>query len=253
MFRDNLFMITCAARTGSTLLTSYLQSHPDILCHGEIYAPSHVNDLLGRYSIRNRPGTGLDQALLHYRNTHPYHFLYKIAWDTQGRKVAGFKLKHDELVQPRMARVRHIVQEDQDIKIIHLRRQNSLARYLSWYVVNHVTGVTMRLEGQEIPVVKPVRLQPLECLANFEETDRQYSFFQKLFTGHPIYEVSYEELVSQRSQTILAEIQAFLGISQQVMTTRMLKLSSDNLNEAIENFDELKDFFKGTKYASFFE
>ncbi|NES73345.1 MAG: sulfotransferase, partial [Okeania sp. SIO2D1] len=32
------FIITCAPRTGSTMLRMMLNSHPEIACHGEVIA-----------------------------------------------------------------------------------------------------------------------------------------------------------------------------------------------------------------------
>ena len=48
--RQGLYLITCAARTGSSLLETSLLSHPDIQSHGEVYDPNRVNALRGRYT-----------------------------------------------------------------------------------------------------------------------------------------------------------------------------------------------------------
>ncbi|MGB7059598.1 MAG: sulfotransferase [Geitlerinemataceae cyanobacterium] len=245
-------MITCAARTGSTLLQSYLQSHPEILCHGEIYAKNNINAILGIYGQKQKSDPEYEKELIAYRENNPHTFLYKIAFDRQDRKIVGFKLKHDELVLPNFAETRHLLQEDTDVKIIHLSRTNLLARYLSWYLVNKVTGVTMRLEGQDLPETEMIRLDPKECLANFEEAERRYAFFQTMFANHQIYEVSYEDLVGEEREGVLDELQDFLGVAHHPLTTKMVKLGKEDLSEAIENFDELSEFFKETRYGSFF-
>lgn len=252
MFRNDTFMITCAARTGSTLLMSYLQSHPEILCHGEIYGVKEVGGILGTYGKCQQEDPEYKKALKDYRDQQPHTFLYKIALDRQGHKNVGFKLKHDELVRPYMAQTRHLIQADTDIKIIHLRRDNLLARYLSWYLVNYVTGVTMRLEGQELPETKKVNLNPAKCLANFQEAERRYAFFKGMFSKHPTFEVSYEELIGDQREDTLKYIQEFLGVKHCNLGTKMVKLGKDDLHEVIENYEELKQFFEKTKYASFF-
>lgn len=252
MLRNDTFMITCAARTGSTLLVSYLQSHPDILCHGEIYAPKELNGLHGIYRKRQNKDAEYRKNLKQCRNERPNTFLYKIALDRQGQKIVGFKLKHDELVCPYVAQTRHLIQEDTDIKIIHLRRENLLAKYLSWYLVNHVTGVTMKLEGQPLPETKPIKLDPAQCLANFQVSEQRYAFFVKMFAKHPTLEVSYEELTNDSREQKLREIQDFLGVNRHSLTTKMIKLGKKDLSETIENYEELKKYFHNTKYTDFF-
>lgn len=251
--RQNMFMITCAARTGSSLMVSYLQSHPNILCHGEIYAPDNANALLGVYNRRRNAEIDYGEKLVQYRDNHPHTFLYKVAFDCQDREFVGFKLKHDELVLPSMAETRHLIQEDTDIKIIHLRRENLLARYLSWYLVNHVTGVTMRIKGEELPKHQKVTLDPQKCLSNFEEAMRRYNFFKKMFSSHQVFEVTYEQLTGDNKTKIIQDIQDFLGVERSGLKTKMVKIGKKDLSETIENFDELKLFFGGTVHEIYFD
>ena len=251
--RSNTFMITCPARTGSTLLTSYLQSHPEILCHGEIYAREHVRDILGIYNKLQRENPEYGEALRNYRDNHPLAFLYKIALDRQARKVVGFKLKHDELVRPYMKQTRDLIQKDTDIKIIHLRRENLLERYLSWYIVNHVTGITMRVKGQSLPKIDQVKLDPNQCQENFEQTEKRYDFFKQIFIDHPVLEVTYEELISEQKQQKLSEIQEFLGVKHIDLSSKLIKVTQKDVSETIENYGELRDFFSNTKYSKFFK
>ena len=251
--RSDTFMISCPARTGSTLLTSYLQSHPQILCHGEIYAPEHVREILGTYNQLQQDNPDYGEALRNYRDNQPLAFLYKIALDRQARKVVGFKLKHDELVRPYMKQTRDLIQKDTDIKIIHLRRENLLERYLSWYIVNHVTGITMRVKGQSLPKIDQVKLDPNKCQENFEQTEKRYDFFKQIFINHPVLEVTYEELVSEQKRQKLSEIQDFLAVKHINLSSKLVKVIQKDVRKTIENYGELRDFFSNTKYSKFFK
>ena len=48
--RDDLYMITCAARNRGSFLETSLLSHPDIMSHGEASPPTHVGSLRGIYT-----------------------------------------------------------------------------------------------------------------------------------------------------------------------------------------------------------
>jgi len=41
-YRDNIYMITCPARSGSTMLVHLLRSHPDIISHDEVFASAGI-------------------------------------------------------------------------------------------------------------------------------------------------------------------------------------------------------------------
>src|SRR5207245_10681749 len=102
------------------------------------------------------------------KDRDPIKFLYKIVLDLQGKKAVCFKLKHDELVLPEYKVLRDEIVNDRDFRIIHLRRENLLRRYLSHYVANRVTGVTLVVRSQTIPEVQPVVLDPHDCKKDFE-------------------------------------------------------------------------------------
>jgi len=44
--RAGLFMITCPARVGSSMLVNALQTHPAIVCHMEIFNPARVEGFM---------------------------------------------------------------------------------------------------------------------------------------------------------------------------------------------------------------
>ena len=52
--RDNGFMITCPARSGSSMLVHLLRSHPEICAHDEVFSPDKVRGLSGKYLQRSR-------------------------------------------------------------------------------------------------------------------------------------------------------------------------------------------------------
>jgi hypothetical protein len=150
-FRDNIYMITSPARSGSTMLVHLLRSHPEICSHGEVFSPQKITGITGTYLQKSRQQPDFIDRLSAERNRDPIKFLYKIALDLQGKKAVCFKLKHDELSLPEYKTLRDEIVNDTDFRIIHLRREDLLRRYLSHYIVNHFTHVTMAVHGQVVP------------------------------------------------------------------------------------------------------
>ena len=250
--RDDLYMITCAARTGSSFLETSLLSHPDIMSHGEVYPPTHVGSLRGIYT----PLTQDDDSrmeLTKYRDSNQTAFLYKYVYDSQGHRRVGHKFKHEELLLPKFAETREALRRDTDIKIIHLRRENLFQRFVSAWVVNKVTGVTEIHSDDERPRVESVEIPPQACRDNFDQTGARYRFFQKFFSEHPVYELTYEQLVGAERGRFLMEVQSFLGVEPKSLTSQLKKVTTPSMRSIVNNYDELKEHFAASPYAVFFE
>ncbi len=221
--RENIFMIACPARSGSTFLVTLLRSHPHILCHGEVLVGNGITGISGAYGVKSRENPKILEQLADERRENFERFLYKYVLDGQSKQVVGFKLKSDELVLPEYKKVKNVVVSDRDIAILHLNRRNLLARYLSWHVVNHVTGVTLVHEKHNVPNVPSVRLDPNACLHDFEVTRERETFTRNLFKDHRLIEVVYEDLASA-NQHVFHDICDFLGVSRQFLTSVTQKI-----------------------------
>jgi hypothetical protein len=234
------------------MLVQLLRSHPDICSHAEVLSGNKITGVTGTYRRKSLEQPDFIDRLTIERDRDPVKFLYKIVLDLQGKKVVGFKLKHDELVLPEYKRLRDEIVSDLDFRIIHLRRQNLLRRYLSWYIANNVTHVTLAVEGDAIPEMPSVKLDPGACQHDFETMQRQADEFRQLFARHPNFSIVYEEIVRGESGK-LASLLDFLGVSQRKLTTTTKKLGADSLRSAIINFDELRSYFVGSPFAEFFD
>src|SRR5205814_3567348 len=250
--RDNGFMITCPARSGSSMLVHLLRSHPEICAHDEVFSPDKVRGLSGKYLQRSREDPGFIEWLSAERYRDPIRFLYKFVLDPDGKKAVGFKLKHDELVLPGYETMRNEIVSNRKLRIVHLRRNNLLRRYLSHYLAMHVTRVTFAVGAMPIPEVARIRLDPRECEKNFETILAREAEFAGLFAQHRGFHISYEDLVNGQSRKLNALLE-FLGVPPRQLTTTTGKLGRDDLRQAIANFDELREYFSGTRFAEFFE
>jgi LPS sulfotransferase NodH len=253
LYRDNIYVITCPARTGSTMLVHLLRSHPEICSHDEVFSsPGTIGGMTGTYLIKCRAEPDFVNYLSAEKDRDPIKFLYKIVLDLQGKKAVGFKLKHDELVLPEYRVLREEIVNDRDFRIIHLRRENLLRRYLSHYVANRVTGVTLVVRGQTIPEMQPVVLDPHECQKDFETVLAREKEFAQLFAEHPSFSVSYEQMIAPGAEKIQSLLD-FIGVSRRELTTTTRKLGGNDLRQVIANFEELRDYFADGPFSKFFE
>jgi LPS sulfotransferase NodH len=245
-------MITCAARTGSTMLVHLLRSHPEVCSHGEIFSPGKIVGIAGTYLDKCRAQPEFIDRLSAERHRDPIKFLYKIALDPQGKKAVCFKFKHDELVLPEYKALLEEIVNNLDFRIIHLRRENLLRRYLSHYITNYATHVTLAVEGQTIPELPRVELDPRECQKDFETVHNRETQFVELFAQHRSFSISYEEMVAGDAKKIGALLD-FMGVSPRELTTTTRRLGCDDLRQVIANFEELRTYFAGSPYCKFFE
>lgn len=216
-YRDNIYMITCPARTGSTMLVHLLRSHPDICSHDEVFSSGPLGGITGTYLIKRRAESDFAERMAAIRDRDPIKFLYKIVLDVQGKKAVCFKLKHDELIGPEYKVLRDEIVNDRDFRIIHLRRENLLRRYLSHYIANRVTGVTWVVRGQTMPEVQPVVLNPRHCQKDFETVLGREKEFAELFAEHTGFSISYEEMIAPDAQKIQSLLD-FIGVSRREQT-----------------------------------
>lgn len=231
-------MITCAARTGSTMLVKLLRCHPALLVHGEVWG-DRMASLTGPVGKRTLEEPALAEELARERFSRPEKTLYKCFFYAPGKKAAGFKLKYDELVQPRWHEVRGLIERDRDIKIVYLHRENLLERYVSHQVVMHQTGVTNVHAGAAPPAVKPFKVNVKDCLADVTETQRRTAEFRRCFAGHRSAETTYERLV-RAPQAESDLLFAFLGVDAAPVELGTAKIVRAPLQELILNYAEVE-------------
>lgn len=242
-------MVLCAARTGSTLLVHLLRSHPSVMCYGELFSPGQVTGAAGVHRGRARQDPGYLRALTAHRDDDPVRFLYKIAFDPQGHDSVGFKVKYDELVLPSHRRLLRALRRDRDIRVVLLRRRNLFERYVSWYTVNEVTHQTLAVGDDEVAEAPPVSLDPVKVELDMRETTQRQARFAQMFSDHRTFGITYEELHDESAHGALLE---FLGVAPAPLNSPTKKLQRRTMEQAVANFDELKDHFEGTPFERHF-
>lgn len=241
------FIILNAARTGSTMLRHLLNSHPDICCHGEVMAGG-IRSFVG---LQDRPNLPLVSKLESLLKADPVGFMRDFVLYPGGMKAVGFKIKYEELVLPAFAAIRSELEQDTELRVIHLRRENRLKRVISKITATRINKVFNVLDPSEKPVQTRFALDPMECEEDFSQTAAREAEFAQAFGSHPLCEVTYEELVRPESGA-KQRVQEFLGVQPVALETATVKINSDRVDDMVDNLEALRAHFAGTPWAKFF-
>ncbi len=239
------FIIVSRGRSGTSLLRSLLNDHPQVVTFGEIF--------------RKYGAIGWDRSdhqatlsQLHLIETDPVAFLETYLFRKYSTRITavGFKLFYYHARNPEWEPVWHYLREQPDIRIIHLRRENVLATHLSLRRA-FLTGKWSNNSGQA-EYVPPLTLSYEECLEAFTKTQEWEEWTEHFFAGQQKLNICYEAL-SQDYESEMKRVQAFLGLDYHPTHPRLYKQNRQSLAGSIANYMELKECFSGTLWENFFE
>lgn len=218
------FVVYGLGRTGSELLVSLLDSHPEVRCEGEILEQP-VRDgtryLRGRARLAARRGVtayGMKLLVHQSRDRHGDNGVL------HGVRAAGWQ-------------------------VVHLRRRNLLRHALSFIDVErgqpHVAvGATNRFES--------ITVEPEYLLAGIVGLEAA----AKVIAGHlepgPDLELVYEDDLGTEARQAETSAMLFewLGLPASSASTRFVRRTPKRLEDAIANYDEVAKLIRQTRYAS---
>ncbi len=241
------FIILGEARSGSNFLRGLLNSHPQVMVFGEIF---RFYDNIG-WEVPEYEAHQQTPRLISLMQRDPVAFLKTRVFHRFPASIAavGFKLFYYHAQDSRRIIWNHL-KERRDIHIIHLKRKNSLRTLLSRKKA-HMTDKWTNLTGPE-PDALSIELSPAECLEQFVWTRAMWREYDDFFRDHPRMDLFYEDLMADHEREG-RRVQEFLGVSLRRLRPNTYKQARLPLPEAIVNYAELKNHFKGTEWAVFFE
>lgn len=221
------FVVQSLGRSGSTLLTDLLAAHPLIECDGEIL--SH------RLLITSPERLVRDRARLF------------------PSKCYGFKIRPRHYADQSIADPAAFLSglSGNGWHIIHLERRNLLRIALSW-VANERTKVVHRtvrdrtgVQRQHIPIDRLMR--QLTRVAGDVEIER------KALAAVPHHRLVYEDdlLAPDVRQASMDRLFGTLGLPPAPVSTKLVRLTSDRLEEFVENSDDVRAALRGTEWEQF--
>jgi LPS sulfotransferase NodH len=231
-FQFTPYVILFIERDGSTYLSSLLSSHP------------HIEAVYERFAVLKQKKASATEQLTWARK----FWTPKIINSFSAR---GFKTK---LVDVFNIEGFSKLCLEKNVKIIHMSRENRVKAVISkinakrlydksgyWNLYNEENRVpATRFEPDEVNTL----LKEREALDQGLQT-----YVDQL--SLPTIKVTYEKLMKNRDQT-LHEIFNFLNVQPRPVETKTIKHTSDNLQDVILNFDELRKKYSGTMYFDMF-
>ena len=232
------FFILAAGRTGSTRLRLLLDSHPQALCHGEVFGEN--------LSTLAEPGSEAHRQLLEERTVNPADFATVRVFVAEGNAAVGFKILYHQLTEA-WPGLMEALAADTDIRVLHLVRRNGVKRFLSEYFVGTVTRKNLFLENEEIPALPQVKIPPAILLANLESLENEAEKLRGVFRGHPLHELAYEDSLEDNGPAMRGVLD-FLGLPPAELSVGIKKILPDDPKALIANFDEVAAVLRGTRF-----
>lgn len=242
------FIILSSARSGSTFLVGLLVSHPQVRCEGEIFHDVHPEKIF--WADMNSGVT--TPEILALRDENPGGFLEKHIYvpDKPEVTAVGFKIFYYHAQREEWQPVWSYLQNDKELRVIHLVRRNQLARLLSDKIASTTNQWFSFEENSQKPDLT-VSLDAEDCLRAFEAAERQHREFAESFSGHPMLEISYEEMAGDTAAAS-ERLTDFLHVDRRLLLTGLKKQNRRPPQEVIENYAELERFFRGGPWQDYF-
>lgn len=229
-----LFLVLHPAGIDIGSFLEVLASHPEVRCDRE------VEDLFVRHGFGRPASAGgnpkTDPGTAAFKSALPAILLYKYAFQSLGRKAAGFALDDELLLSSLNAPLRSILMWDRDIHVIRCAPGNSLRTYAA--ALRPPVG-----GGGAVDV------EPQAFLAFARQLDRMNDYVGRLFPGHRLLRLDSERLQSGAS---LQDVARFLGVSP-LSRTNAAEIPPLPLHSQIANWPALQAALEGTPYARMLE
>ena len=238
------FIILNATRTGSNFLCTVLNSHPDILCHHEIFNP-HVIGV-----ARHLQDSDFRLGSMAERESDPVEFLDRVWRTNLGRAAVGFKMclwQHEPAYRA--------VMPDRSVRKILLKRRNRVKSFVSLLLARQ-TGEWVVYDDRGAPAPRPqVHVDHATLLENIALHDRFYAETERALSesGQDHALLWYEDLFSPAG---IDPALALLGAEGRPAQPegQTWKLTPVSLRETIANFDALNEALRGSDlYAELHE
>lgn len=239
------FVIIGLARTGTNLLCSFLHHSDEVCCAGEIFNKSRT--LIGTQTVS-------DAVLNIYKKISPLYFLSNILWHnnySQRIKAVGYKALREHIQNYPI--LLESIYKNKDVKVIFCKRRNYLARiysekiaalYDQWFITS-----------EEKRIKKKIYISSSECkkLFNFDK-----NFYDTITTNLQKNKIEYIDLYYEDFNNDingeLNKITNFINIEDiKQPQTHLKKQNVNKLEDVIENYNKLKEYFQNTQWESFFK
>jgi hypothetical protein len=232
------FVVLAAPRTGSNWLCTLLDSHPEVLCHHEIFNPGGLH-----YSLRLRDGS-FDLGSVAERDRAPEAVLERVWRHSLGHPAVGFKLNRGQ-----DERVFRQVLADPGVLALVLHRRNRVRAFVSEQIAERTGHWESYLGSGGEAGSGPRRLvvEAAALRAGVERNERYYAALEAALraAAKPALTLVYERLAEPGERRRLLR---FLGVADrpELLSGATRKQNPYPLRELIANFAQLAAGLRGS-------
>lgn len=226
------FVLICRPRSGTHLVRTGLNQHPDVFCAWEPF--------------NQEPDRFFD-----YDDRTPASAILECMW-TQPVPAAGFTLHWEQARSQPEWDVWERLAADPSIRVIHLYRRNALERIVSFETALRTDVWTIEIEAAGYRRVEPVRfaIEP-DRMEQLLIEDEQWRADQLAFRSDASIIVTYEELVAEYERT-MKRIFTHIGVVPIPVAEHTVRIGGP-VPDVVTNYDDLERRFRNTRWASMFQ
>lgn len=207
------FVILSEARSGTSLLTDTLDTHPEIACHGEVFHPNpegHVRGTMADHAARDILALREDDVMLYLERV----------FNQPGVRTSGFKMWRNQakVICDRLL-------SDASVAKIILERKNRLSGFSS-KLLAHQTGIwNLSADGEKTsPDPEPLvfRAQAFRDFVVYQ--DEIFQHYRDKTVG-PVLDLSFKGLVESGFDAV----QDFLGVTRHALQPQKRRLHGTSI------------------------
>ncbi len=224
------------SRVGSNLLVSYLNSHPEIQLEGELFNRENL-----RYNFI------ISRLPIFYMN------LFAFCGIGGRYRFRGFKLFYYHARKGKLTQVWGKLKTDNNVYFLHIKRKNFVKVFVSRLLAEKTDRWVQKKQGRKGEIQR-IHVKPEELIRDYKKTKQNEIFCDEFFKDRKIMTLYYEDLVASPDK-ILRKMERFLQLENNSikLKTDLRKQSKAGIHQTIENYDELKKYFKNTELAEFLQ
>ncbi|MBU0458552.1 hypothetical protein KJ652_06530 [Patescibacteria group bacterium] len=234
------YVIFSQGKSGSSLLCNLLKKHPDVINQGEYF-----NTLSSSAIFKTTEISKVNRDLIRTYIGNIYGNRSNIPCKAIGFKYI-FSLHY--ILFPEVWE--YLYENRKEIRMIATSRRNHLKRFLS--ATNAV--IQRKKDPSSIPVPSEFEFEKIHLDAGslaerLRYMETEYRSFKSLLEHFPsIISFDYDDLLNNINK-VLWDSFTFLGVDPNVeVQSHYKKITPDNLQDAIENYDEVFEVLTGTPY-----
>ncbi len=254
-------LILTHGRSGSNYLTNSLNLHPKVVNYGEVLGDWTLPSKLRNLRLLNSESHEqyLDQlygscslyycaqlwsAKQHLIKQKPINFKRYSSVESIGIKEFGMHFQRKNL--------EGYLQQNPDIAVIYLYRENILDRYISVQSLQRNKVVFSESASTRIAKMT-IDIEEMMLALDVLRSELEYTHrLVERLTGSKILTIRYEDAFSSGStlQAMCNDVFAFLGVDSIAEQSKQKKILSRSLDQVIDNFDDFERAIMGSPYSS---